>query len=106
MTNIKKWVLETQTKDDIQAIAEYGCINGCCNELIYYSDTVDFYDKHKEEIWEIVSQFAKELLDMNVLSFVNSEDGFIDSDTTFKNRMAWLAVEITCDQIMTSEEVA
>ena len=105
MTNIKKWVLETQTKDDIQAIAEYGCVNGCCNDLIYYSDTVDFYDNHKEEIWEIVSQFAEEL-DMTVLSFVNSEDGFVDSDITFKNKMAWLAVEITCDQIMRSEEVA
>ena len=105
MTNIKKWVLETQTQDDIKAIAEYGCVNGCCNDLIYYSDTVDFYDNHTEEIWEIVSQFAKEL-DMTVLSFVNSENGFVDSDTTFKNRMAWLAVEITCDQIMRSEEVA
>ena len=105
MTNIKKWVLETQTKDDIRAIAEYGCVNGACNDLIYYSDTVDFYDNHKEEIWDIIYDQA-EKFDMNVLSFVNSEDGFVDSDTTFKNRMAWLAVEITCDQIMRSEEVA
>jgi len=105
MTNIKKWVLETQTKDDIQAIAEYGCVNGACNNLIYYSDTLDFYDNHKEEIWDIIYDQA-EKFDMNVLSFVNSEDGFVDSDTTFKNKMAWLAVEITCDQIMRSEEVA
>jgi len=105
MTNIKKWVLETQTKDDIRAIAEYGCVNGACNDLIYYSDTVDFYDNHKEEIWDIIYDQA-EKFDMNVLSFVNSEDGFVDSDTTFKNKMAWLAVEITCDQIMRSEEVA
>jgi len=105
MTNIKRWVLETQTKDDIRAIAEYGCVNGACNDLIYYSDTVDFYDNHKEEIWDIIYDQA-EKFDMNVLSFVNSEDGFVDSDTTFKNKMAWLAVEITCDQIMRSEEVA
>jgi len=105
MKNIKSWVLETQTKDDIRAIAEYGCVNGACNDLIYYSDTVDFYDNHKEEIWEIVSQFAEEL-DMTVLSFVNSEDGSVDSDITFKNKMAWLAVEIICDQVMRSEEVA
>jgi len=105
MTNIKKWVLETQTKDDIRAIAEYKCINGACNDLIYYSDTVDFYDNHTEEIWEIISQQAEEL-DMNVLNYINSWDGYINSDTAFKDKMAWLAVEITCDQIMRSEEVA
>ena len=43
---------------------------------------------------------------MNVLNYINSWDGYINSDTAFKNKMAWLAVEITCDQIMRSEEVA
>jgi len=105
MKNIKRWVLETQTKGNIKDIAEYGCVNGACSELIYYHDTSEFYDKHKEEIWYHVSEHAEQS-GYTVLNYLSSLDTSIDSDFQFKNIMTWTAVEIVCWEIINSKEVA
>ena len=104
-TNIKKWILETQTKDDIKHISQYGCVNGTCSELIYYSDTLAFYDKHDEEIWEIVSERAFSC-GQSPLEFINQAQGNIDNDTQFKNLLVWISIEMVCDELVINEEVA
>ena len=102
---IKSWVLETQTKENIKEIATHGCINGCCNELIYYSDTIAFYEKYHNEIWSLISNYAYEC-DLTAMNFLSNLDGNIESDTELKNIMSWVAVEIICNDLAENEEVA
>ena len=109
MDNIKSWVLETQTKEDIQAIAEHGCVNGACNDLIYYDDTSTFYDNHKHEIWEMLEDESLEHGFKTVFEFMGTWSDYaksVNSDKSFKNLLAWWAVETVCYQLIWSEEVA
>ena len=109
MTTIKQWILETQSPEDIQSISDNGCINGTCNELIYYDDTVEFYDNHKDEIWEMLREEAENFGYKNVFEFLGTWSNYskdVDDDTTFKNLLAWWAVENVCYEIIFNEEVA
>ena len=108
MTTIKEWILETQEPEDIISISKNGCVNGACNDLIYYNDTVKFYYDHKDEIWELLEQESKEFGHNTVFSFMStwSEYANVTSDTTFKNLLAWWSVEHVCNQIIWNEEVA
>ena len=50
----KWWSDKIEYDDDQELIMEdllrYGCQSGMVSELIYYTDTVKFYKRHKEEI--------------------------------------------------------
>ena len=107
--NIKEWILETQSADDIKEIAQHGCINGCCNDLIYYDDTTEFYDNHKHEIWDLLEQEADQFGYKSVFEFMGTWSDYaksVDSDKSFKNLLAWWSVENVCNQIIWNEEVA
>ena len=106
---IKEWILETQETEDIKNISEKGCVNGACNDLIYYDDTTKFYDDHKNEIWELLEDEAEEFGFNNVFEFMGTWSHYaknVNSDTSFKNLLAWWSVENICYQIINSEEVA
>ena len=49
--NIEHWVTDTQSKQTIREISNHGCESGIVSELIYYSDTVKFYNAFEDEIW-------------------------------------------------------
>jgi len=100
---IKEWVLSTQSADTIREIAEHGCINGTCCELIYYSDTIKFYDEHNEEIWELISDRAEDM-GTSTLTYISRELANIDTDTQFKNALTWIAVEIVCLSLICADE--
>ena len=109
MTTIKEWVLETQSPEDIQNISDNGCINGTCKELFFYYDTVEFYDNHKDEIWEMLREEAENFGYKNIFEFLGTWSNYakdVDDDTTFKNLLAWWAVENVCYEIIFNEEVA
>lgn len=49
------------SEDELQALAEmlnetyeYGCASGVCGQLIYYSDTKEFYQQFEEQINEFI----------------------------------------------------
>jgi len=106
--DIKEWILETQETEDIKNISEQGCVNGACNDLIYYDDTTKFYDDHKNEIWEMLEEETKQFGYKDVFEYIGALTGAkdINSDTSFKNLLAWWSVENICYQILNSEEVA
>lgn len=109
MTTIKEWILETQEPEDIISISDNGCVNGACNDLIYYNDTVKFYDDHKDEIWELLEQESEAFGHNTVFDFMGTWSEYaknVTSDTTFKNLLAWWSVEHVCNQIIWNEEVA
>ena len=109
MKTIKEWILETQDPEDIVNISDNGCINGACCDLIYYSDTVKFYNDYKEEIWQLLEQEAQEFGYNNIFDFMGTWSEYaknVDSDTTFKNLLACWSVEQVSHQIIFNEEVA
>ena len=71
----------------IEHITTYGCVSGTVPALTYYSDTEAFFDRHSEEIFELIEDMA--------------EEGIIDKKQIelSKNNLAWTAFEILAWEI-------
>lgn len=93
--NIEHWLRSTQEKSTIRDITLHGCISGVVSELIYYKDTVKFYDTFEDEIWSRLDSMATNLGTSSILSFISTylDVKSIGSMTQFKNALAWWAVE-------------
>ena len=71
----------------VEEIIAQGCQSGVVSALITYSDTELFFDKHANEIFELVEDAKQEgIIDMN--SFELS-----------KNNLAWFAFETIAQEI-------
>lgn len=82
----------------IQDILKHGCQSGIVNSLIYYTDTIAFYKKHKKDIM-LMLQEAMQNQGVPSPSEVfgrkfDSEDYFIE-ETQNQNLMAWFGYEET-----------
>ena len=93
--NIEHWLRSTQEKQTIREIMNHGCITGVVSELIYYSDTVKFYDAFEDEIWNRLDAAATNMGSSDIISFMGIylDTKHIGSLTQFKNALAWWAVE-------------
>ena len=71
----------------VEDITSYGCASGTVPALIYYSQTEAFFDRHSEEIFELIEDM--------------SEEGIIDKNRLelSKNNLAWTAFELIAWQI-------
>lgn len=81
-------------KSFLSDLFEHGCVSGMVSELIYYEDTVAFYEKHQQEILSLVTDYCNETgITPNQLSKQwDDEDIFVMEDTN-KNILAWFAFE-------------
>ena len=71
----------------LEDITTYGCASGCVPALVYYSDTEAFFDRHSEEIFELIEDMVEEgILDKNRLELT-------------KNNLAWTAFELIAWEI-------
>ena len=78
----------------VEDITTYGCASGCVPALVYYSDTEAFFDRHSEEIFELIEDAAKEgIIDKNRLELT-------------KNNLAWTAFELIAWEIRDELEAA
>ena len=78
----------------VEEIVAQGCQSGIVSALITYSDTELFFDKHVNEIFELVEDAKQEgIIDMN--NFELS-----------KNNLAWFAFETIAQEIYQEMEVA
>lgn len=104
--SIREWILNTQDKETIADVVLHGCQGGTISELIYYTDTVAFYEKYKNEIWDRLWNTYEEFGFESVLHFIASFHGANDvgSDDQFSNLLAWYACEEVCREIMRDEE--
>lgn len=71
----------------LTGLLQNGCVSGWVNELIYYSDTHAFYDKHYDEIEDMRMDYECEI----------GEPLRVHSD--LKNWFAWFAYEQTARRI-------
>lgn len=68
--------------------------DGYCG-FTYYNQTNEFYDKYSDLIWEKLYELADDMGEENLLKVIS---GFgianqVDDDKTFKNLLAWFALE-------------
>jgi len=105
--NIEHWVTDTQSKQTIREICNHGCVSGIVSELIYYSDTVKFYDAFEDEIWNRLDAAATNIGASDIISFIGTylDTRHIGSLTQFKNALAWWAVEDTANDLANREEI-
>tara|TARA_R100001440_G_scaffold59547_1_gene79301 strand:- start:286 stop:606 length:321 start_codon:yes stop_codon:yes gene_type:complete len=77
----------------IKDIATHGCKGGVSG-LTYYTETIKFYDKHKDEIWNMLYDLSQDT-GFSVPFLISDFNGAgnVDSDGTFKNLLVWWAVE-------------
>ena len=71
----------------VEEIVAQGCQSGIVTALITYSDTEAFFDRHADEIFELVEE-AKEEGIINLNEFI-----------LCKNDLAWFAFEIIAQEI-------
>ena len=97
------WVESYPEEDQkvlLEDLQQSGCVSGMVGPLVNYVDTIAFYEKHKEEINEIVAELS-ELMDD---SFLWLSDAFDREDSLCleqqnQNFLAWLGFEYVAGQL-------
>ena len=75
--------------EDIQ----HGLSSGIVGSMIYYSDTVKFFNRYRKEIEDVWQEFSAGTgMELHDLRDFDKEDIFI-RDTHNKNLLAWFAYE-------------
>jgi len=98
-TAVHNWY-QSQVEDDyttaIDDLLQNGCQSGMVSDLIYYTDTTAFFQKHEEEIYEILRDYADEGLGYpeDYLRGWDKSDPFA-KDTNNQNLLAWFGFEET-----------
>jgi hypothetical protein len=94
----------------IDDVMQYGCISGCVSGMIYYYETVAFYDEYREFIEDIFMEygFDDHLETMDKVKYCDLDEGMeeiydIDADIE-KNRMAWTAFELVTSDLYSEYE--
>ena len=85
-------------KGYMKDVMQGGCVNGSVNELIYYTDTVAWYKKYRDEIDQMVQELMDETGEHDLeilLSGWDAEDPFC-RDTTNQTLLAWYSFESVC----------
>ena len=95
-----------ELKGYIGNIIEQGCISGCVSSLIYYSDTVKFFNCYRKEILKLFKEF---ICDNNLydnskeLSTKIYDTVIYENQKKFtaeeKNNLTWFAYENTVYRI-------
>ena len=84
--------------DTLREIVEHGCQSGVANQHIYYTETVSFFDKYEDEIYEYIAdtlggEFHEELWSSNTCNI-----------TGYKNDTVWTYVELVAQQLIDEYE--
>ena len=88
-------------KNYFNDILNHGCIAGTVSSLIYYDDTVKFYESFKFEIQELINEFQIELHDLRDF---DKEDNLI-LETHNQNLLAWLGFETVVYNLFSQLEI-
>jgi hypothetical protein len=87
--NSFKEYIETYELDELQVMLEQGCASGCAGGLIYYSDTLAFYDQFCDELHDVLAS--------DIESFGETPkyitNALAQGCTAFKNALVWYVAE-------------
>lgn len=83
-------------------IVKYGCVSGTVSSLIYYTDTISFYNNYYEEITEIVEELEES--GMNILECCLKNNltttQIIMNDEQAKTQISWLIYEEIAHELL------
>lgn len=84
-----------ELKDHIKDIFNYGCISGIVSDLIYYEDTVKFFNCYRKEILSMLRD------DNKIINYFNSEYWLDHSRYNIyeKNDLTWFIYESVVTRI-------
>lgn len=85
----KNYMIQNYSIDELRDISEHGCVSGCATGLIYYSDTVDFYNRYSEELHEVISDDYDNFGELP--KYIT--DALTQGATQFKNAVVWYVAE-------------
>jgi hypothetical protein len=102
---VKDWVneqLDAGAEDAygvLYDVLQGGCASGAVGELVYYSDTIPFYKRHKDEILALAKYQARDF-GMSVGQMLEGLRGWdkddpLAEDTQNQNLLAWYGFEET-----------
>ncbi len=81
-------------------LVEQGCISGMVSGLIYYSETIPFYHRHKLEINELLKEMIFDTgFGVEKLLVGWDDDDPLALDDQNQNLLAWFGFEETAQQI-------
>ena len=107
--SIQKFLLAGEKAEQftIEDIVKHGCSGGIIPSLIYYHDTVKFYDEHEEWIWQQLDQHANDS-GLSIIKYISQLNGEKDvgSMTQLKNLLSWWAAEVAAQYILNEREEA
>lgn len=93
--------------DFFNDLAKYGCVSGMISEMVWFSDTVSFCKRHKEDINEKIS----EIMDCHCITSLTELLGDRFDNTDFlcigdqnQNLITWFIFEETCSSILMTFE--
>ena len=89
----------------ISDVATHGCSGGTISDLIYYEDTVKFYNDHEDEIWDWLGKTAEDLgqtIPFMISNFRGCKN--VSNAETFKNLLAWWICEKIAQRISNERE--
>jgi hypothetical protein len=98
----KQWLKDTYDREELQGIAEQGCESGVAGGMIYYSETCALYDKHAEELHEVLGNYLDDMGE-ELPSYISKHIGHL---TGFKNAMVWFVAEYYANDLLCEESEA
>lgn len=93
LKNEVRAILESMVDEDtslekvIENVLTYGCVSGYVTELIYYSQTEPFFDRHKDAINALAHELSNEIYGNPFELYKNLQY------ECSKNTMAWFGFE-------------
>jgi hypothetical protein len=96
--NFKQWMKDTYDREELETIAQHGCQSGV-GGMIYYSETCALYDKHAEEMHDMIYEYKENFGDFP--QYIIEELGCF---TGFKNAVVWLCAEMIAQEMTNEEE--
>lgn len=97
---VTKWLRDCYDKEDrksaYQDLRQYGCVSGMVNGMIYYTDTLDFFERHQDEINDMIKEWMDSVGGEG--PFIAGFKGYDDDDPLClyeinRNLIAWFAFE-------------
>lgn len=104
MTNtFKQYMADNYEHNELADIALHGCASGCASGMIYYSETIALFDLYRDDLFEIMAQYADETRLDGLPEYVQKNSGTF---ATFANAVVWFCAEYVAYEKTQGEYIA
>ena len=79
--------IDSSLEEVVEEVLEHGCVTGIVGSLMYYYQTEEFFDKHKDAINDLAHELSEDLYGNPFEIYHNLNGG------CSKNNMAWFGFE-------------